>query len=368
MHFDYAAQLEMKRQRVVDAFERIGKLGLVEVSPCLPSPSPLSYRNKIQVPIRKGENGMRIGFNARNSHDLVEVDFCHIHCELGQKAYEGACEVLKASKLIPYDWETEAGELRYLIIKTAVRTNEVLVVLVTSGEASEELRSVAKKIMIKCPFIKGVVQNINSVPDNVVFGKEFCVLEGEDHIEEIICDLKFKVSPASFFQVNPEQAENLYQKVLDCAALTGHEVVLDAYCGVGTLSLIFSQRAKSVIGIECVLQAIDDAKENASKNEIGNVSFVCAEVENYIQTMKSVDVVVLNPPRKGCEISLLDKLKELRPSRVVYVSCDPATLARDLAHLKEMGYQIVQAHPFDMFPQTAHVETVVECILDSGPV
>lgn len=359
MHVDYAAQLDMKRERVVDAFERIGKLGEVGVLPCVPSPTPLAYRNKIQVPVRRGEDGIRIGFNARNTHDLVEVDFCHIHCPLGQKVYEEVCRVIKGSKICPYDSVTGKGELRYLIIKSAVSTGSALLILVTSGKASDELIQAAEKLMASVPEIKGIVQNINSSPNNVVFGGEFFNLAGRGYIEEEILGLRFKVSPASFFQVNPRQAENLYRKVIEYSALEGSEMVLDLYCGVGTISLLLSERAKQVIGVECVAGAIEDAKMNADMNKINNTLFVCAEAEAYIQNLESADVVILNPPRKGCEPSLLDKLHTVMPKKIVYVSCDPATLARDLAKIKGFGYRIVQAVPFDMFPQTAHVETAV---------
>lgn len=364
MHLDYNAQLEMKRQKVIDAFERIGKLENVNIAPCEPSPTPLAYRNKIQVPIRAGDQGIRIGFNARNSHDLVDVDYCHIHCNLGQHVYEIVTDTLKNSNLTAYDWKTKKGELRYLIIKTAVHTGQALVVFVTSSSASKELSFVANKIMHRCPEVKGVVQNLNSVPNNVVLGKEYCVLSGQDYIEEEICGYLFKVSPPSFFQVNPKQAENLYRKVVEFAELSGNESVLDAFCGVGTMSLILSKQAKSVTGVECVAEAIVDAKKNAQKNSVKNVSFVCDSAENYIQNIDNIDVVILNPPRKGCEFQLLKKVGELAPKKVIYVSCDPATLARDLAYLKEVGYSIKQAQPFDMFPQTAHVETVVCCTLN----
>jgi 23S rRNA (uracil1939-C5)-methyltransferase len=191
---------------------------------------------------------------------------------------------------------------------------------------------------------------------------EYKTLAGQGAIEEVIHGLTFKVSPASFFQVNPAQAEQLYQKALDFAALTGQERVLDAYCGVGTLSLILARHAKEVVGVECVPQAIEDAKENAALNHIHNASFVCAPAEDFISTLEAVDVAILNPPRKGCEPSFLERLQVLHPKRIVYVSCDPATLARDLQILCSSGYQLQAVQPFDMFPQTAHVETVVKLI------
>lgn len=363
MHLSYASQLEQKRQRVIDALQRIGKIVDVPVAPCLPSPSPLHYRNKIQMPIRSAcsSSSIQMGFYARNSHDLVPIEKCYIHCELGERIFTTASHLLKTSNLTAYSWETGEGILRYLVIKSAVKTGQALVILVTNACSEETLKPLAQSLMEALPEVKGVVQNINSSAENSVLGPVFTLLSGESHIEEEILGLRFQVSPASFFQVNPLQAENLYQKVLAFADLTGKETVLDAYCGVGTLSLLFARQAKRVIGVECISQAIEDAKKNAARNEIVNVHFICDEVENWIQQAKeTMDVVLLNPPRKGCDQSLLEKIAAIRPCRIVYVSCDPATLARDLACLSSLGWRIEEVQPVDMFPQTAHVESVVK--------
>jgi 23S rRNA (uracil1939-C5)-methyltransferase len=359
MHLAYPQQLESKQKRVDDALQRIGKFTGVEVAACEPSPSQLAYRNKIQLPVSPGENGMRLGLYAHDSHDLVEIERCKIHCALGEEAYAHLLRILKDSKLTAYDPKTGEGDLRHVIIKTAVFTSQILIVLVTTQIDSPALNSVARKLLGAMPAIKGVVQNINTASGNSVLGSEYRTLAGEPVIEEKLCGLFFKVSPASFFQVNPEQAEKLYERVLALAALTGTERVLDAYCGVGTLSLILAKQAKEVVGVECVAEAIVDAKENAKRNALTNVTFECAEAETFIQTLQQTDVAILNPPRRGCEPSFLERLVVLQPKRIVYVSCDPATLARDLAYLAANGYKIEVVQPFDMFPQTAHVECVV---------
>lgn len=364
MHLDDAAQLLQKRQRVVDALERIGKITHVTVNPCIPSPDPLYYRNKIQAPIRNGKKGLQVGFYARNSHQLVEVDTCYIHCHLGQKVYETTVSLLKKSGLKAYDWKTGRGELRHLIIKTAVQTDQVLVILVTKGEIVDPLEKIAAEIRRQCPEVKGVIQNINPHQHNVVFGKEFVVISGEETIEEEILGLRFRVSPASFFQVNPAQAGQLYRQVIQWAELSGNEIVLDAYCGVGTLALLLSGQARQVFGVECVPQAIDNANENAALNKISNAAFVCDDAASWIQTVDKIDVAILNPPRRGCDPSLIQALGKLRPAKVIYVSCDPATLARDVSLLETFGYRLDAVQPFDMFPQTAHVETVVKLIID----
>ncbi len=358
MHLSYDEQLITKRQRVVDALERIGKLKGVDVAPCVASPTPLAYRNKIQIPVFPG-TPLRFGLYARQTHDLVEMEKCFIHCPLGESAYQHIQEILKRSSLTAYDYRTGAGELRHLLIKTAVHTQEVLVILVTNGPASLALKEAAEKIKESMQEIKGVLQNINTEKDNTVLGQSYVTLVGASHIEETLLGTRFKVSPASFFQVNPAQAEQLYEKVLTDADLQGHETVLDAYCGVGTLSLFLARQAKKVIGVECVPEAIEDAKQNASLNGITNTEFVCDEAEKFISTLEAIDVAILNPPRKGCERTFLETLATLKPQKIVYVSCDPATLARDLAFLVEKGWRIKGAYPFDMFPQTAHVECCV---------
>jgi 23S rRNA (uracil1939-C5)-methyltransferase len=361
MHLNYEEQLKMKQQMVIDAFERIGKFVNPPVSPCIPSPNPLEYRNKIQVPVRAGPNGeIRMGFYARSSHDLIDVEHCYIHCPLGEEVYKKIQELIKGSDLTAYDWNTLQGELRHVIIKSAVHTGQVLVVFITHECEHSKLENIAKELMQACPSVKGVVQNINTAPKNAVFGPEFRQIAGVPQIIEELCSLKFKISASSFFQVNPAQAEQLYDHAIESCGLTGKERVLDAFCGVGTLSLISSKKAKEVIGIEVVPEAIEDAKENARLNNIENVNFICDTAESKINNIGDIDVVILNPPRKGCEPELIATLCQKHPKTIVYISCDPATLARDTALLCSQGYEIKTIQPFDMFPQTAHVETVVK--------
>ncbi|MBP7074180.1 MAG: 23S rRNA (uracil(1939)-C(5))-methyltransferase RlmD [Rhabdochlamydiaceae bacterium] len=347
MHLDYSQQLETKRQRVIDALERIGKIK-VDVQPCIPSPSPFSYRNKIQLPYQD----FHLGLYAFNSHDLVEIEKCYIHCPLGEQAFSCIKAILQRSP---------APNLWHVLIKTAVNTDQVLVILVTDKGA--EVLKLAQEIKDSMGQIRGVVQNINESPGNVILGKIYQTLVGEGCIFDTICGLTFKVSPASFFQVNPPQAENLYKKALEACNLKGVETVLDAYCGVGTLSLLLAQKAKKVVGVESVPEAIGDAQENAKLNQIENAEFTCAFAEDFIGKLSAMDVAVINPPRKGCEPAFLNKLIELQPKQIVYISCDPATLARDLAILQGGKYRIQTVQPFDMFPQTVHVETLVSLSL-----
>ncbi len=349
MHLNEQQQLEAKQMRVVDALKRIGKLN-VEVMACIPSPQTLGYRNKIQLPVSAN---LTLGLYAKNTHHIVEIKHCQIHSPLGEKVLGHVQHILKKHRC--------AKEIKSVLIKTAVNTNQVLLVLVT--RSNELLTDLAEQVMRIAPEVKGVVQNFNPSEANTVLGGKFQTIAGQGWIEERLCGLWFKVSPASFFQVNPAQAEVLYEKVLQLANLSGEETVLDAYCGVGTLALIFAKKTKKVIGIEIVPQAIVDAEENALRNGIENATFICGKAEEKISLIKEIDVVILNPPRKGCESALLSALIAIRVERILYVSCDPATLARDLSILCNAGYKLESVQPFDMFPQTMHVECVASLSL-----
>ncbi len=359
MHLSYTEQLKFKKKRVADAMQRIGKIDPSIVLDPVPSPLEFGYRNKIQLPVRD-LGGPTLGLYAKNSHDLVSVDRCLIHCDLGEEVFKELKSLVKASKLEPYDQERGKGELRHVLIKSAIHTNEVLVLFVTNRRASTALKTLSRAVFDTIPAVKGVVHNVHKQKDNVILGDTYQTLEGASYIQEKLLGLTFSISPASFFQVNPLQAENLYLKALEWADVKPEDTVLDAYCGVGTLSLIFAKKAKKVIGVESVSEAIKDAKKNAKRNKIDNVSFVCAPAETFIHTLESIDVLLLNPPRKGCDPAFLEGVKKLAPKKIIYISCDPATLARDLRLLDT--YKPVQVQPFDMFPQTSHVECVVELI------
>ncbi|MCB1111778.1 MAG: 23S rRNA (uracil(1939)-C(5))-methyltransferase RlmD [Chlamydiales bacterium] len=356
MHLSYQGQLSVKRQKVIDALQRIGGQSNAAVSPCMPSPDALHYRNKIQLPIVPGPQGTKIGLYARNTHEVVAVDRCMIHCILGEEVYSQVQQMLKESGIAPYDEKTGQGTLRHLLIKSAIGTGEVLIILITTGKENRKVQEVCDAIMEICPSVKGVVENINKRSDNVIMGKTFITRAGQGHIIEKLSGLYFKMSPPSFFQVNPLQADHLYAKAIQLAELNEGKSVLDAFCGVGTLALIASESAADVHGIETVAEAIEDAKENARMNGITNCSFTCGKAEKLVPKMKSFDVTLLNPPRKGCDPALLNCLAS---KTLIYVSCDPATLARDIAILIARGYELDGVFPFDMFPQTMHVETVV---------
>lgn len=349
MHLSETGQLENKRQRVQDALKRIGKID-AEVLPTIASPKPLHYRNKIQLVM--SPNGP--GFYRKGSHDVISVDHCLIHCELGEKVFQE----LQKHSFTPYDENTGQGEIRHILIKSALHTKKVLITFVSNIDATEELKNTANQILKSCPEVAGIVHNRNSRRDNVILGKEYSLLAGKSEIIEKLNNLEFSISSASFFQVNTLQAEAMYQKVIEFSKINPNHRVIDAYCGVGSISLQFARLCKEVIGIESVPEAIQDARANAKRNQIKNCSFICGKVEETIGSIDPADLVVLNPPRKGCEPSVLQAIAKMRPNRVIYVSCDPATLARDLKILAELGYCVQEVQPFDMFPQTSHVETV----------
>ncbi len=358
MHLPYEKQLLYKQQKVMSAIQRIGKIDSSPVKECLPSPLPLHYRNKVQLPVKLQNNTCVSGFYAHSSHDFIQIDACLIHCNIGESVYHLIQKILKNADILPYDPLTEKGEIKHLIIKSAIHANKVLIVLVTNQKKSKELISLAKKIIESSPLIHGVIHNIQSKKANTILGDAYEVLEGSESIQETLLGLTFHISAASFFQVNPLQAENLYLKAIEYAEPKSTDVILDAYCGVGTLSLLFAKHAKKVIGVEVVAQAIENAKKNAQINGMQNVFFKAALAEKFITTLSNIDTVLLNPPRKGCDPVVLKEVARLKPKKLIYISCDPATLARDLAQLASLGYQLQALQPYDMFPQTSHVECV----------
>ena len=346
MHLQYPAQLLVKKQRVADALRRIGGFQDLNILPCLPSPSSLGYRNKIQLPIVWDHGKKTIGLYRKQSHEIIPLKKCFIQCPQGEEIRSLISEKLN----IP--------AVRYALIRNAVFQDEALVIFVTTGQFSKELKAFAQELMESNSLVKGVVENLNPRHDNIILGPTFRLLSGRPYIYEKLLNKTFKISPSAFFQVNPAQSENLYTKALELAELGSHETVLDAYCGVGALALFASDTAHRVFGTECVSSAVADAIENARLNGKEECQFLCGQAEELIHRLPSMDTVFLNPPRKGCDPTLLQALIKKKPLKIVYISCDPATLARDLAVLRS-HYQIDAVQPIDMFPQTMHVETVV---------
>ncbi|MBU9708460.1 23S rRNA (uracil(1939)-C(5))-methyltransferase RlmD [Paenibacillus sp. AK121] len=389
-HMSYEAQLSWKRQHVVDVLERIGKLSVttessertaevladsadgnadhmsrvqgVVVHPTLGMSEPWRYRNKAQVPIGVTEGGLVGGFYARGSHRIVDMNTCLIQDERNDEVVARVKEIGRMLGISAYNEETGRGLLRHVVVKTAFRTGEMMLVLVTNGRDIPHADAWIGSIREHIPHVASICQNVNTKRTNVIFGDETRVLWGRDVIYDYIGNVQFAISARSFYQVNPVQTEVLYSKTVEYAGLTGKETVIDAYCGIGTISLFLAQHADQVYGVEIVKEAIDDARSNALLNEMRNVKFEVGASEDVIPAWKeqgiTADVIVVDPPRKGCDPRLLDTILEMKPERVVYVSCNPSTLARDLRILEDGGYSTVEVQPVDMFPHTVHVESV----------
>ena len=364
-HASYKAQLDFKWDRVKDCVSKIGKLDPSIVKYPLGMEEPWRYRNKVQLPIGLINGEVKIGFFAPRSHDIIDMESCLIQDEIGDKVVKLTREWIEKFNIRPYNVDgeyDEKGIVRHIMIRRGFTTNEVMVVLVTNGEKLPHKEEFVDLMVKNIPGIKSIIQNINSKKTNVILGLESKTLWGEDTISDYIGDFRFNISPLSFFQVNPTQTEVLYGKALEYANLTGNEEVFDAYCGTGTITLFLSQRAKKVYGVEIIPQAIDNAWINAKENKVENVEFFVGESEVVIPDLinKGVkaDVVVVDPPRKGCDKKLLDAITNIDAKKIVYVSCDPSTLGRDLQVLEENGYKTLEVQPVDMFPNTAHIENV----------
>lgn len=373
-HYSYNAQLKFKTNRVKDCIERIGKLHVVEegkekedngivIHNTIGMNNPYRYRNKVQLPVGKKESDIVIGFYAPRSHEIIHMDTCNIQDETADRIVKLVKTWIKKYNIETYNEEMHSGIIRHIMIRKAFKTKETMVVIVTKTKDIPHADALIKSITENIIDIKSIIQNVNDKKTNVILGPHCETLWGNDTISDYIGDFKFNISPLSFFQVNPIQTEVLYNKALEYASLTGNETVFDAYCGTGTISLFLSQNAKKVYGVEIVPEAIENAIENAKQNKVSNVDFIVGQSEKVIPELieKGIkaDVVVVDPPRKGCEKVLLDAIAKMQPKRIVYVSCDPGTLARDLGILNDLNYKTVEVQPVDMFPQTAHVECVV---------
>lgn len=360
---DYQKQLDIKTNEVKQVISRIGKLDDVIVHDTLGMEHPFRYRNKAQFPIQKKDNMPVIGFYKKKSHDLISTDECIIQHEVNDKIIKIIKTYIRAYNVSIYDEKTHKGLLRHLVTKVGFTTGEVMIVLVANGKKLPYLKELASVLKENIPGFKTLVVNVNTQKTNVILGKENIVAYGDGMIRDYIGELVFEISPLSFFQVNPLQTEVLYNKALEYANLGENDTVFDIYCGIGTISLFLAQKAKKVYGIEIVEDAIKDAKRNAKINNMDNVEFYVGKAEEVVPKMykegKRANVVVVDPPRKGCDEKVLDTIISMQPDRVVYVSCNPSTLARDLAYLNERGYKCHEIQPVDMFPHSVHVECVV---------
>ncbi len=361
-HMSYGAQLSYKTRLVKDALVRIGGFGDPNVLPAIGMNEPYRYRNKAAFPAANAEKGIEFGLFAPRSHRVIPISDCLIQNAAGILAMQAVQEWAGECGLKAYDEAAGRGDVRHVVVRTS-SFGKSMVTVVTTGRMPRPER-LADLLQKRLPYFSSLIHNVNKEKTNAITGEHYRVVWGEEVLDEKLCGLVFSVASASFLQVNTVQTSVLYEKAIEFAALAGEDVVLDLYCGIGTLSLSAAKKAKEVIGIEIVEQAIENARENAKRNGVGNARFICGAAEEVLPELAqngnlTPSVVILDPPRKGCEAQAVNAIAKTGAKKIVYVSCNPATLARDCALLKKAGYGLVAAQPVDMFPQTAHVETVV---------
>lgn len=366
-HLKYAAQLKFKRQQIAELLTK-AHLDDVQVLPTLGMEKPYHYRNKAQVPVKMVKGHLETGFYKRGSHTLVPIEDFYIQDPKIDQAIVVVRNLLRKFRIRPYDEKTGKGVIRTVMVRRGYHSHEIMVVLITNTHKLPSADEIVAGIVDGVPEVKSIVQNINDRKTNVLLGTVNHALWGQDSIQDRLLGINFTISPLSFYQVNPQQTERLYQAAIDAAELDGSQTVIDAYCGIGTISLAVAKHAKQVYGVEIVPEAIEDAKHNAKRNGITNAQFVANKAEDQMAKWQeqglNPDVLIVDPPRKGVDASLIEATGKMAPKKVVYVSCNPATLVRDIQRFAEQGYHVAKPiQPVDMFPQTTHVEsvTVLEC-------
>ena len=360
-HITYEAELRLKQQRVEDAFRRIGHID-TPLSPIRGAAETDRYRNKTQTPVAMANGRLLTGFYAPFSHRVVDCKNCLLQPEPFSKLLSAVARWAEKHKIPVYDETTGKGLLRHVYLRRGDATGEIMACLVINGDGVYREQELVKALKAASPDVKTVLLNINTADTNVILGEKNRVLYGDGAIEDELCGMRFRISPHSFYQVNPAQARRLYEQAAAFAAPEGTKTLIDLYCGTGTIGLTMAKRTERLIGVEIVPEAIEDAKINAKLNGVTNAEFLCADAAKAAKTLAErgikPDAVVVDPTRKGCDPAVLQTVADMAPARIVYVSCDPATLARDCAVLKDLGYEVREIVPFDLFPRTAHVECV----------
>ena len=361
-HISYERELEIKNGWVQENMRRIGKLD-VTLPPAVPSPLENRYRNKAIYPIRR-ENGKAVaGFFAKRSHRLIELDDCLLHPEFFGDICKAFCRWMDENNVSAYDEEKHTGLVRSLFIRHAEATGQIMVTVIANGKSLPNEATLAPALTLLFPNIVSVILNVNTEKTNVLLGKSCRTLWGSDSMTDTLCGLSFSISPLSFYQVNRQGAQRLYGIAAEFAELKGDETLLDLYCGAGTIGLSMAKSVKNLIGVEVIPAAIENAKHNANQNGIENARFICGDAADAAKLLAEEglrpDVIVLDPPRKGCAQELIETVVEMAPERVVYVSCDSATAARDAAIFATLGYKAEKIQAVDMFPRTTHIECVM---------
>ncbi|MDO4903308.1 MAG: 23S rRNA (uracil(1939)-C(5))-methyltransferase RlmD [Limosilactobacillus sp.] len=361
-HLKYEAQLKFKQHQIKELLEK-AHLDDIEVLPTMGMQKPYHYRNKAQVPVKMVRGKVETGFYKRGSHNLVPIEDFYIQDPKIDEAILVVRDLLRKYLVTPYDEQTGKGVIRTVMVRRGYYSHEIMVVLVTNTKRLPNADEIVKGIVAGVPEVKSIVQNINDKKTNVLLGMTNKTLWGANEIHDTLLGIDFAISPLSFYQVNPQQTERLYQAAIDNAELDGSQTVIDAYCGIGTISLAVAKHAKEVYGVEIVDAAIQDAKHNAKRNSITNAKFVTNKAEDQFAQWQAQglkpDVVIVDPPRKGVAESLIEATEKMAPQKVIYVSCNPATLVRDIQRFADHGYQVSKPiQPVDQFPQTTHIESV----------
>lgn len=363
-HMSYSLQLQMKQDQVENVINKISHLDDVIIHPTIGMDDPWRYRNNVQIPVGEKNGELITGFYQRRSHRIVDnMETCIIQDEAGDDAIAEVRQIANRLGIDAYNEQTHRGTLRHIMVRTGRATNEIMIVIITKTAKLPHKDVFIKELTEAFPNVKSIIHNVNSKKTNVIFGDETNVIWGEEYLYDKIDDLTFAISARSFYQVNPEQTKVLYDKTLEYANISNDDIVIDAYCGIGTISLFLAKEAKKVYGVEIVPQAVNDANQNAKINNITNAEFVVGAAEKIMPwwTAQGLrpNVIIVDPPRKGCDEALLQAMIDMQPERIVYVSCNPSTLARDLRILADGGYKAKEIQPVDMFAQTGHVESVV---------
>jgi len=361
-HLNYPAQLDFKRKQVKDSLYKIAGLSDVEVLPTLGMEQPLGYRNKAQVPVRRVNGQLETGFFRKNSHDLLPIEDFYIQDPVIDQVILFTRDLLRRFDLKPYDEQEKTGLIRNLVVRRGHYSGEIMVILVTTRPKIFRVEQLMECLTEAFPAIKSIMQNINDQPGNAIFGKDWRTLYGQNYITDQMLGNDFQIAAPAFYQVNTEMAEKLYQTAIDFSELTADDVVLDAYSGIGTIGLSVAKHVKQVYGVEVIPEAVENSRKNAAINGITNASYVCASAEEAIQNWLKegiqADVILVDPPRKGLTESFIKASVSMEPKKITYISCNVATMARDIKLYQELGYELKKVQPVDLFPQTHHVECV----------
>ena len=361
-HMTYEAQLAFKHDQVAKVVNRIGGFEALEVKETKGMENPSKYRNKAQIPVRKINDRLEFGFFRRNSHDLVPIEDFYIQEPEIDEALIAIKPILERFNVKPYDEANQSGNLKNVVIRKGHYSNQLMIVLVTKKKKVFKIGEICKAIVEVLPNVTSIIQSIHTENNNVILGKEFVRLYGNEFIEDDLLGNTYQISAKSFYQVNTVQAEKLYQEAIDRADLKATDIVIDAYCGIGTIGLSLAKQVKKVYGVEVVEDAINDAKKNAEINNIENVDFEVGKAEvifnKWLDEEIKPNVIIVDPPRKGLSESFIEASVKMEAEKIVYISCDPATFARDLKLYSDLGYQPDYVQPVDKFPQTSHIETI----------